>query len=375
MANISTELAAIMSAIYGEEVRGSIHDAIEKINNVVDSSDQAHLMNSIAPTYDTVNTSTKYNVGDYVFRADGSGRLYMCQTATTGGIEFSGSNWTEVPIATLLSKYVEVNQFRFDSSTSIPIIKNKTCDELTSSNVWYVWCSSGTPVVTDFPIKGPGWIRVTATGARIVQQVYPSDLLKFPYRLIRTRDGRDANGNSSLSSTVWSDWYKIPYKPEASESFIELDLAGYASTDPYVDSSLGITYTFTDVPGKFHASGTATSSGGFDFYNSGKILPGCIKGGTSIVPYISSDKVSLMLYETIGTSIRQHRFSKADGNIYTAYKLPSGLTGIGFGIRIEEDVTIDEDVIVHIWAGGIADVISDIVSSHITVSGTALVIE
>ena len=34
MADISTELARILSAIYGEDVRGSIHDAIEKINNV-----------------------------------------------------------------------------------------------------------------------------------------------------------------------------------------------------------------------------------------------------------------------------------------------------------------------------------------------------
>lgn len=34
MADISTELAAILSAVYGEDVRGSIHDAIEKINDV-----------------------------------------------------------------------------------------------------------------------------------------------------------------------------------------------------------------------------------------------------------------------------------------------------------------------------------------------------
>lgn len=34
MANISSYLAAIMSAVYGEDVRGSIHDAIEIINDV-----------------------------------------------------------------------------------------------------------------------------------------------------------------------------------------------------------------------------------------------------------------------------------------------------------------------------------------------------
>ena len=34
MADISVELAAILAAVYGEDVRGSIHDAIEKINDV-----------------------------------------------------------------------------------------------------------------------------------------------------------------------------------------------------------------------------------------------------------------------------------------------------------------------------------------------------
>ena len=34
MANISAYLQAIMQAVYGEDVRGSIHDAIELINEV-----------------------------------------------------------------------------------------------------------------------------------------------------------------------------------------------------------------------------------------------------------------------------------------------------------------------------------------------------
>ena len=33
MANISTYLQKILSAVYGEEVRGSIHDAIDAMNN------------------------------------------------------------------------------------------------------------------------------------------------------------------------------------------------------------------------------------------------------------------------------------------------------------------------------------------------------
>lgn len=38
MADISTELQAILDALYGEDVRGSIHDAIEKINDVSEAT-------------------------------------------------------------------------------------------------------------------------------------------------------------------------------------------------------------------------------------------------------------------------------------------------------------------------------------------------
>ena len=34
MANINTYLQAILQAVYGEDVRGSIHDAIDIINKV-----------------------------------------------------------------------------------------------------------------------------------------------------------------------------------------------------------------------------------------------------------------------------------------------------------------------------------------------------
>ena len=64
MASIDTYLAKIREAVYGEEVRGSIHDAIQAINNEVVNSDMVHLRNSLASVY---STSASYNVGDYVF--------------------------------------------------------------------------------------------------------------------------------------------------------------------------------------------------------------------------------------------------------------------------------------------------------------------
>lgn len=75
MANISTYLQAIMSAVYGEDVRGSIHDAIELINDVGEvtlsvGTAVTSSASSITGYYDGsvyFNTST-----DDVWKCDGS---------------------------------------------------------------------------------------------------------------------------------------------------------------------------------------------------------------------------------------------------------------------------------------------------------------
>ena len=56
MANISSYLAAIMSAVYGEDVRGSIHDAIEIINDVSEV---------VLSTGTAVTSSTSSSTGFY----------------------------------------------------------------------------------------------------------------------------------------------------------------------------------------------------------------------------------------------------------------------------------------------------------------------
>ena len=75
MADISRELQAIMSAIYGEEVRGSIHDAIELINLVAEATlscgtDVTSQSSSITGYYEGsiyINTTT-----DDMWECDGS---------------------------------------------------------------------------------------------------------------------------------------------------------------------------------------------------------------------------------------------------------------------------------------------------------------
>lgn len=78
MANISAELAAIMAAVYGEEVRGSIHDAIDKINT---ASEKA------------ISSGTAFNVND---PATGypSGSLYL-NTSIQKLLRSNGTTWQD----------------------------------------------------------------------------------------------------------------------------------------------------------------------------------------------------------------------------------------------------------------------------------------
>ena len=66
MADISTYLANIMSAVYGEEVRGSIHDAIEAMNNQLNSAAQAELnaLGFRGDLADGTNLGTMYKIND-----------------------------------------------------------------------------------------------------------------------------------------------------------------------------------------------------------------------------------------------------------------------------------------------------------------------
>lgn len=61
MSAIDTYLQAIQTAVYGEEVRGAIHDAIQQC--YTDVSEGGAAFDSIAEPF---NQSLHYNVGDYV---------------------------------------------------------------------------------------------------------------------------------------------------------------------------------------------------------------------------------------------------------------------------------------------------------------------
>ena len=104
MPNIETYLAKIREAVYGEEVRGSIHDAIQAMNTDIDSSGQVNLRNSIAPVW---NQSDSYEKGDYVWYPTTDGKLYKANRDVAAHTAWSTSNWDECTIATGLYEDVE----------------------------------------------------------------------------------------------------------------------------------------------------------------------------------------------------------------------------------------------------------------------------
>lgn len=107
MADISKELAAILAAVYGREVRGSIHDAIERINDV--SEKQLAAGNAISsPTSSSegfTDGSLYINTDDYelwrclgtdsweslgVFKGDDGNMWYKGTVLTTTGSGLTG---------------------------------------------------------------------------------------------------------------------------------------------------------------------------------------------------------------------------------------------------------------------------------------------
>lgn len=105
MANISTYLAAIMSAVYGEDVRGSIHDAIELINDVSEVvlttgtavtsasssstgfyTDSLYLNTSTFELWKCVGTNSWASQG-VLKGSDGRGIVSIAKTGTSGLVD------------------------------------------------------------------------------------------------------------------------------------------------------------------------------------------------------------------------------------------------------------------------------------------------
>ena len=134
MADISTELQAIMDAIYGEDVRSSIHDAIDLINKVGEV--QLTLGTAVTSASSSVTgfykDSVYYNTSTYdVWKctgtawalqgnlkgatgATGNGISSISKTSTSGLVDtytitFTSGSSTTFTVKNGFSPYIEVN--------------------------------------------------------------------------------------------------------------------------------------------------------------------------------------------------------------------------------------------------------------------------
>lgn len=117
MANIDPYLEAIDNAVYGEEVRGSIRNAISAINDESEKTSDS-LSTTIAEAYDP---TFAYEVGDACTHKedDGYTYLYECVTNTTG--EWDSDDWNQTTVIGWFGGYVasdNVKIYNFPTGTA-----------------------------------------------------------------------------------------------------------------------------------------------------------------------------------------------------------------------------------------------------------------
>jgi len=117
MANIDPYLEAIDKAVYGEEVRGSIRNAINAIN-VESEKTSDSLSTTIAEAYDSTSF---YEVGDACTHKedDGYTYLYECIANTTG--EWDSNDWNQTTVIGWFGGYVasdNVKVYNFPTGTA-----------------------------------------------------------------------------------------------------------------------------------------------------------------------------------------------------------------------------------------------------------------
>lgn len=215
MADISTELARILSAIYGEDVRGSIHDAIEKINDVsekvIDAGTAVTSASSSSTGYYTDSLYVNTDTND-LWRCTGTdawaliGNLEGAQGETGNGIESIELTSTSGLVDTYTITYTDGSTSTFTvHNGAVPTITvNATADAL----------SSATPTVTV--------TRTGTTDAPIFSMAFSGLKGQQGVQGIQGETGETGNGIASIAKTSTSgkvDTYTITMTDGSTATF------------------------------------------------------------------------------------------------------------------------------------------------------------
>lgn len=245
MANISAELAAIQAAILGEEVRGSIHDAIDTINKV---SEKIFITGSTNPTGNAMYSKLLYlntTTYDLFQSADTAPYIY----SKIGNIEGNAitSITGPVQVSALVDRYT-INFSKLPTPVTFDVAQGKGITSIVKESVsglvdtYRITYNDGT--TQDYDVTNGKGIAsiVKETTAGLV------DTYKITYTdgTTQTYDITNGKGIASITKTAivgLTDTYTITYTDGTTGTYDVTNGKGIVSIA--LKATVGLTDTYT----------------------------------------------------------------------------------------------------------------------------------
>lgn len=246
MADISQYLQAIMSAVYGEDVRGSIHDAIAIINDVSEksldvgtavtspsSSSTGYFVDSLYLNSDTddlwkcIGTNSWSKVGNVkgsdgeqgADGDDGVGIVGITKTDTQGLIDTYTITYTDGSSST----FTVTNGARGSDGSTPNITMSATADNTSSANPSVLVTKTGTPDNPNFALAfsglkgqqgvqgeqgqtgaaGNGIVSITKTGTSGLVDTYTILYTNGTSSTFTVTNGQDGQGSGDMTKLVY----------------------------------------------------------------------------------------------------------------------------------------------------------------------------
>lgn len=246
MADISQYLQAIMSAVYGEDVRGSIHDAIAIINDVSEksldvgtavtsssSSSTGYFVDSLYLNSDTddlwkcIGTNLWSKVGNVkgsdgeqgADGDDGVGIVGVTKTDTQGLIDTYTITYTDGSSST----FTVTNGARGADGSTPNITMSATADNTSSANPSVLVTKTGTPDNPNFALAfsglkgqqgvqgeqgqtgaaGNGIVSITKTGTSGLVDTYTILYTNGNSSTFTVTNGQDGQGSGDMTKLVY----------------------------------------------------------------------------------------------------------------------------------------------------------------------------
>lgn len=209
MADISRELAAILAAVYGEEVRGSIHDAIKKINDV------SEVILSVGTAVSSASSSSTGFYTDSLYLNSTTYELWKCigtdswssqgilkgPQGDDGAPGADGQNGNKWYIGTGVSG-TSTNPTVFSGSGVANAVENDCYMNKSEARVYHCTLGGGPTVATwvyDFAMSGGGGGGTTYTAGTGID-ISPADIISIDPGTIASGNQKPVTGGDAYNA-------------------------------------------------------------------------------------------------------------------------------------------------------------------------------